>query len=129
MTTLVDRLRSVNDRLQVLPARLGVPQYAQVVLKLEDTYTVLTPQPLMLEIDPRRVGQFLANNVEIGADDLVLKGVSRAYSDDLLIEATYLLNATQDGAGKWTGTKAECLNLDRSRLLDYTVLVRRFRHR
>lgn len=129
MSTLVERLRAVNDRLGTLPAKFGDPTYQQVVLLLDGVATVLTPQPQVLEVDPRRVGQYLANNVEVGSDDLVVKGISRAYPEQLLVEATYILNATQNAYGEWQGDRAECLNLDRSQLMAYTALVRKFRYR
>lgn len=129
MTTLVDRLRAVNDRLGTLPAKFGDPNYQQVVLLWEGTTTVLTPQPQVLEVDPRRVGQYLANNVEISPDDLIVKGISRGYPDRLLVEATYILNATQNAYGEWEGKRAECANLDRSQLMTYTALVKEFRYR
>lgn len=129
MSTLVSRLRAVNDRIGVLPSKLGVPQYQKVVLLWEGQATVLTPQPQVLEVDPRRVGQYLANNVEISPDDLMVKGVSRAYPEQLLVEATYILNATQNAYGEWQGKRAECLNLDRSQLMTYTALVKEYRYR
>lgn len=129
MSTLLDRLRAVNDRLGTLPAKFGVPTYQQVVLLWSGSATVLTPQPQVLEVDPRRVGQYLANNVEISPDDLMVKGISRAYPEQLLVEATYILNATQNAYGEWQGTRAECLNLDRSQLMAYTALVKEFRYR
>lgn len=129
MSTLVDRLRAVNDRLGTLPSKFGDPTYQQVVLLWDGTATVLTPQPQVLEVDPRRVGQYLANNVEISPDDLIVKGISRSYPDRLLVEATYILNATQNAYGEWEGKRAECLNLDRSQLMTYTALVKEFRYR
>lgn len=127
--TLVGRLTKVGARLSVLPDRLGHPGYRTIVLRRDNVYTELLPRPQITQVDPRKIGTFLSDNVEIVSDDLVVSGIPRTYDQDLLASATYLLDAELQPDGPWVGQRAEVIYLDKSDLITYSVTIRRARGR
>lgn len=124
--TLVQRLQRVNDRLQALPMRLGVPQFTIVVLQDGTVQSLMSPSPQVTQVEPRQVQAFLGLAVEVALDDLWLTGISRQYSEELLSKAIYIINAQEvvTGSNIYTGKQARCLYIDRTELLTYRALVR-----
>ena len=127
--SLVSRLIPVNNRMSVLAARLGVPQYQKVVLKQGSTYTVLMPDPLVKSPTKQDVVKHLANQVDINQDDLWVESIPRTYTVEQLSRATAILEATEVTPGIWVGTNCQVLFVDRNELLTYKILVRKLRVR
>lgn len=127
--SLVQRLTGVYDRVGTLPARFGDPRYPLVCIQNAGQTLVLTPQPKVLEVDARRVAQYLAAGVEIAIDDKVISGISRTYTKEQVSKGTYLINATRRTDGTWTGLKADVISVSENDLLTWTVVVRRYRSR
>lgn len=128
--TLINRLQAVSDRINNLPARLGVPQYSVVVLEAASgVYTVLKPQPTVYQVDSKKVGLMLPGNAEIDPDDLLIKDISRTYPLELVSTSTFIIDATLDSLGKWQGKRASVLNVEKKHLLTWEALVRLYRDR
>lgn len=128
--SLVDRLRSVNDRLQTLNSRFGDPRYIKVaVLNPDGVFTLLEPNPKVTEVNPRLIAQWLAVGVEIALDDRLIAGVSRSVAYDTVAKSKYFLNAQETTPGVYTGQKAEVISVSTTDMLTYDVIVRRYRSR
>lgn len=126
--TLISRMQSLNDRLQSLPERFGLPSVTSVVLVKDDLYTVMAPKPQQKQINPQKVGGFIGDNVEIMADDIWLTNVSRSYTIEQLSTSTWLLDATLEG-DNWQGKRCKCLDVRTDDPLTYAVLVRSYEDR
>lgn len=132
--SLVSRLTKVNDRMQGLADKFGIPQFGNVVMVVNDTQTLLSPRPKVIAPDSGRhtvtrgdtIG-YLSPDVEINRDDRWLEGVSRNYPIELLEHAKYILNAVLSPGGIWVGTNVQTKFIDRNRLLDYKILVEVYR--
>jgi hypothetical protein len=134
--SLVQRMTALNDRLQGLPIRFGVPQFRPVVIRkkvLEPgaliptvSYLPLSPTPQVSTVSPHYVGYKLDENLTLSKDDLVVKGVSRRYSYELLTEAVdvWLVDAIPNGSG-YTGVECLPIWIQDSELLSWTVTLRR----
>lgn len=130
MSTLIDRLQKVSDRISTLPQKLGVPQYSQVVLEAPDgSFVVLKPQPTVHQLDSRKVGLELPGGGISGADDILVKDISRSYPLELISTSTFILDAIQDTNGKWQGKRTSVLNVDKNKLLTWEVLLKLYRDR
>lgn len=128
--SLIDRLRSVNDRVQTLNSRFGDPRYIKVaVLSPDGTYTELEPDPKVTEVNPRLIAQWLAVGVEIALDDRLIAGVSRSHPYETVAKSKYFLNAVETTPGIFTGQKAEVIAVSTTDILTYDVIVRRYRGR
>lgn len=127
---LVQRLQPVHDRMRTLAASFGIPQYQNVVIVTESGQQLLTPQPLVRSMTDQDIMSFMANDTQINGDDRWLEGVSRIYSDSVLSQASFILNATRLNVNSpWVGINADVLFIDRNRLMDWKILVRPFRKR
>lgn len=123
--SLVEKLRDVNDRLQSIPDRLGVPQYSNVVIQTGTTQRLMVPRPQVLSVDPGTVQRFLGASVELAVDDLKLVGVSRKYLEVELQRAIFLIHATEVAQGIWTGVQTRPIWIDKTELLSYNIYLRR----
>lgn len=120
---LVDRMVSLQKKLGVLPVTLGVPQYqGKVVLEIAEGQVLIEPNPRVQQVDPKRVGQYLTDTVQVTGEEIEASGIPRDVNEDTLKAARWLLNATWDGS-KYIGTRASCLWLDRRNITTYTAIL------
>jgi hypothetical protein len=127
--TLVSRLIPVNNRMSRLADRLGIPQYADVVLKLDSgVFVPITPRPLVKSLSKGNVIQFQANTVTINKDDLWIEGVPQTYDPDVLANCIIIVDAVPLGQG-YVGLNTKCEYIDRNDTLTFKILVKKLRAR
>lgn len=115
---LIDRLQKVNDRLMALPTKFGDPRYVQVSLIHPALGTIaIAPNPKVDSIPSYMASRYLASGVEIAMDDVLVSGVSRTYSQEVLKKSKFLLG-TQ---------KAELIDIITSDMLTYSLVLRKLR--
>lgn len=136
-TNLVQRMTALNDRLQSIPQRFGVPQYRAIAIRKKVipegqvvpviSYLLLKPNPQITNVSGRYIGLQIAQNVTLSADDLMVTGISRAYGYDLLTENVdvWLVDAKPDGNGGYTGVPHYCLYVKDSELLTWEATLTR----
>jgi hypothetical protein len=126
---LVQRMIPIRNRLFSLSDRFGVPQHFDVILLTGSSQTQILPRPLVNEIDPRIINEFMADQVDVGIDDYYVKGIPRTYDEQVLSVSQYLIKATQANNGTWVGIKCDCIWLKRSDLVTYDCILKAQRNR
>lgn len=98
---LVDRMVTLNARLQSIPIRLGVPQFRDLMVRHVEldqdlmgvrTDELLAPRPQVANVPTRLVGlglaagrsQLSSGDIVIAQDDFQVTGIPRSYSLDYL---------------------------------------------
>lgn len=127
--SLVTRLIPVNSRMQQLAARLGIPQYQNVVIVQGTVQTLLVPKPKVISMTARDVVTFLSHGVEINQDMVWVTEIPQTYTDDQLSRSRFILDAQQTQTGAWVGTNASPMFIDRNQLLTWKILVKKERGR
>ncbi len=127
--TLVDRLIPVNARMNGIAARLGIPQYQNVVIVRGGVQTLLEPKPKVKSMTKYDVQQFKANGIEINQDEVWVEEIPRSYDESQISQSKFILNAQLAPSGQWFGVNASVKFIDRNQLLTYRVLVLKERGR
>jgi hypothetical protein len=70
---------------------MGLATYKPVLMLSGGGDRLLDPTPRVMSIDPERLGNWLTSNVQLLGDELILSGVSRAYTADELKRAEYVI--------------------------------------
>jgi hypothetical protein len=127
--SLVSRLIPVSNRMSALADRLGIPQYNDVVLKLDNgTFEVLTPRPLVKSLSKGNIIQFQANTVTINREDLWIEGVPQTYDDVMLSNCIIIVNAVPAGSG-YVGINTKAEYIDKNDTLTWRILVKKYRNK
>lgn len=121
---LYDRMTVLNARLSRLPSNFGDPRYRTVVLVQGMTQTTISPKLMVIQVNSpegsRAVGakteDYLSSNIQIQGDEMVVLGIPRTYSLDLVKGSRYLIE----------GTRYDCEYVNQSDPLTYTALLRPF---
>lgn len=126
---LISNLTATHERLYRMAETFGDPRLSNVVLEHDGQQYKLPTKPRLNQIDPRNIGKFLGSNIEILGDEEVITPLLRsALPEAVYSNATYLLDAQWNGTG-WTGTRADLLWLDKSKVSTFTAYVSRHRGR
>lgn len=143
---IVPRLTVLSGRLNALHTRFGDPRYvhpvplgtdyANLVLELGTQQIPVVPNPKIIPLSSLKrtgglpqAGNYLGSAVEITGDEWVCSGIPRTYSEEDLSNARVLLWCTKIGNTPWTGQRGEVTFVDRSRMMDLSILIQLFRHR
>lgn len=119
--TLINRLQLLNQRLQTLPARLGVPQYLPVTVQQGSTFIPLGTVKVS-QVTERDVINWGNAGVDITLEDVVIT-VPRTFSYDTIRRGVYLINASENSPGTWLGVRTIVKHVDTNDVLNYTVLA------
>lgn len=115
---LIDRLQKVNDRLSALPTKFGDPRYKPISYVHPSLGTVLiVPNPKVETIPGYLAAKYMASGVEISKDDLLVSGVSRSYSFEVLRKSRYLMGVQ----------KLELIDVIEHEMLTYSLVLRKIR--
>lgn len=144
---LIDNMIALNARLQSIPIRFAVPQHRQLLIRhvtLDDIATeptiadtLITPQPEIMNVEPRLVGFQFGDGIEIRNDDYQVMGIPRSYNREFLrddvewyaIAPNIVGGAVQyDDCDRPLGAElCKCLHVDDRDLLTWSLVLRRLK--
>lgn len=143
--SLVDRMVSLNARLQAIPDRLGVPQIRNLMVRhvsldsgllVSTTDSLFAPKPYIQNVPSRLVGLEIGGNITVRDDDFQVTGIPRSYSQDFLQKDVqyYVIDPLTGNSGEIIydnignpaqGVFCKLLQLRDNELLTWNLILRR----